>query len=74
MALTKVAIRMGKLPAVWIWASGVVIRKLGKYNYTKLKAYRSISLLRDMGNVVEKLVAERLSAVLCGVRCPESLY
>ena len=59
--LTKAAIRTGRHPAVWKGASGVVIRKLGKEDYTKLKPYRSISLLSCMGNVVEKVVTERLS-------------
>jgi hypothetical protein len=39
----------------------VVIRKPGKDDYTKLKAYCSISLLRCMGKVVENVVAELLS-------------
>jgi len=39
----------------------VVIRKPGKDDYTKLKAYRSISLLSCMGKVVEKVAAELLS-------------
>jgi hypothetical protein len=42
-------------------ASGVVIRKPGKDNCTKLKAYRSISLLSSMGKVGEKVAAELLS-------------
>jgi len=52
---------MGRHPAVWKRASGVVIRKPGKDDYTKLKAYRSISLLSCMGKVVEKVVAQLLS-------------
>jgi len=59
--LTRAAIRMGRHPAVWKRASGVVIRKPGKDDYTKLKAFRSISLLSCMGKVVEKVVAELLS-------------
>jgi hypothetical protein len=59
--LTRAAIRTGRHPAVWKRASGVVIRKPGKDDYTKLKAYRSISLLSCMGKVVEKVVAELLS-------------
>jgi len=58
---TKAAIRTGRHPSVWKRASGVVIRKPGKDHYTQLKAYRSISLLRCMGKVVEKVVAELLS-------------
>jgi len=37
VGMTKVAIHMGKPPAVWNRASGVVIRKPGKEDYTKLK-------------------------------------
>jgi hypothetical protein len=58
--LAKGAVPTGLHPAVWMWASGVVIRNPGKDDYTKLKAYRSISLLRCMGKVVEKVVAELL--------------
>jgi hypothetical protein len=49
------AIRTGRHPAVLKRASGVVIRKSGKEDYTKLKAYRSISLFSCMGKVVEKV-------------------
>jgi len=59
--LTKVAIRTGRHPSVWTRASGVVIRKPSKDDYTQLKAYRSISLLCCMGKVVKKVVAEMLS-------------
>jgi len=59
--LTRVAIRTGRHPAVWKRASGAVIRKPGKDDYTKLMAYRSISLLSCMGKVVEKVAAELLS-------------
>jgi len=59
--LMKAGIRTGRHPAVWKCASSVVIRKLGKEDYTTLKAYRSISLLSCMGKVVEKVVAELLS-------------
>jgi hypothetical protein len=61
MRRTKAAIRTGRHPAVWNRASGVVIRKPGKDDYTQLKAYRSISLLSCMGKVVEKVVAELVS-------------
>ena len=61
MRLTKAAIRTGRHPAVWKRATGVVIRKPGKDDYTQLTAYRSISLLSCMGKVVEKVVAELLS-------------
>jgi len=59
--LTRAAIRTGRHLAVWKRSSGVVIHKPGEDDYTKLKAYRSISLLSCMGKVVEKVVAELLS-------------
>jgi hypothetical protein len=59
--LTKAAIRTGRHPAIWKLASGVGIRKTRKHDFTRLKAYRSISLLSCMGKVVEKVVAELLS-------------
>jgi len=58
--LTKAVIRTGSHPAVWMRASGLVICKPGKDNYTQLKAHRSISLSSCMGKVVEKVVAELL--------------
>ena len=61
MGLTKAAIRTGRHPAVWKRASGVVIRKLSKDDYMKLKADRSKSLFSCMGKVVEKVVAEIFS-------------
>jgi len=61
VGLTKAAIHTGRNPAVWKRASGVVIRKPGKDNYWKLKVYRTISLLRWMGHLVERVVAELLS-------------
>jgi len=61
VGLTKEAIRRGKHPAFWKRASGVVICKPGKEDYTKLKVYRSISLRSCMGQVVEKVVVELFS-------------
>jgi len=53
--LTRAAIRTRRHPAVWKRASGVVIRKPGKDDYTMLKAYCTISLRSCMGKVVEKV-------------------
>ena len=47
--LTRGAIRTGRHPAVWKRVSGVAILNPGKDDYTKQKAYRSISLLSCMG-------------------------
>jgi len=44
MRQTKATIHMGRHPAVWKWATGVVIPKRGKDDYTQLKAYRSITV------------------------------
>jgi hypothetical protein len=38
-----------------------VIRNPGKEEYTKLKSYRTIALLRCRGKVIEKVVSELLS-------------
>jgi len=59
--LTRAAIRMGRHPAVWKRASGVVIRKPGKDDNTKLKAYWSILLFSCMGKVLEKVAVQLLS-------------
>jgi len=48
-------------PVEWKRAGGVVIRKPSKDNYTKRKAFRSISLHSCMGKVVETVAAEMLS-------------
>jgi len=40
--LTKAAIRTGRHRVVWKRASGVVIGKPGKDDYTQLEAYHSI--------------------------------
>jgi hypothetical protein len=52
--LMRAAIRTGRHPAVLKLASGLVIHKPGKDDYTKLKAYVSISLLSCIGKVVKK--------------------
>jgi len=58
MRLMRVAIRTGRHPVVSKWASGVGIRKPGKDDFSKLKAYCFISLLSCMGTEVEKVAAE----------------
>lgn len=59
--MTKAAIGTGRHPVVWMRVSGVVIRKASKVDYTKVKVYRSISLMSGIGKVVEEVVAELLS-------------
>jgi hypothetical protein len=58
--VTRAAIHKGRHPVVWKRASGMVIRKPGKDDYTKLKAYRSISLLSCMGKELERVASELL--------------
>jgi hypothetical protein len=55
-----VAIRKGWHRADWKQASAFIFPKPGKDDYTKLKAYRMISLLSCMRYVVEKVVVELL--------------
>jgi len=52
---------MGRHPAVWKRASGVVILKPGKDDYTMLMAYHSMMLLSCIANVVEKAAVELLT-------------
>jgi len=59
--LMKPAIRTGRYPEVWNWASGLVIRKPGKDDYTPMKANHSTLLVSCMGTVVETVLTELLS-------------
>jgi len=61
VGLTKAADRTGRSPAIWKRPRGAVIRKAGMEDYTKLKSYRTMSLLSCMGKFDEKVVAEQLS-------------
>jgi len=56
--LTRAEIRARRHQAVCNRASGVVICNRGRDDYTKLQAYRSITLLRCMERVVEKVAPE----------------
>jgi len=60
MRLTRVALRTGRHPAVLLPVSCPVSPKLGKDNYTKLTAFRSISLLSCIGRVVHTVFTEPL--------------
>jgi len=61
LKLAKAVVRTGRHPAMWKRASGVVICKPGKDDYTKLKVDCSISLLSCLRKVVEKVVVELLA-------------
>jgi len=59
--LKMVAICRGRHSGVWKQASRVVIRKPGKDDYMKLKAYHSICLLSGKVKVFKNVFAELLS-------------
>lgn len=61
MRLMKAAIGTGRNPAVWKWASCVLINKAAKDGYTELRADHSISQLSFFEKVVEKVVVGLLS-------------
>jgi hypothetical protein len=63
LLLTRAAIRTGRHAVVSKRASRVVFRKRGKDDYMKVKVHRSISLLRCVGIVIKKVVAEPLPEV-----------
>jgi hypothetical protein len=61
IALVRQCLRLGIHPGAWKTAKGILLRKPGKPIYTVAKAYRVISLLKCLGKVVEKLVAELIT-------------
>jgi hypothetical protein len=63
-ALVKTCIARGIHPDHWKVAKGVVLRKPGKPDYSKVKAYRVIALLNCIGKVAEKVVASKLSDIV----------
>lgn len=56
-SLVRGCIRMGHHPCTWKTAKGILLRKQGKHTYPAAKAYRVISLLSCLGEVVEKTIA-----------------
>ena len=51
----------GYHPRCWKQATGVILKKPGKPDYSLPKAYRVISLLNCLGKVSERILAQRLS-------------
>jgi hypothetical protein len=47
----------------WKQATGVILKKPGKPDYSAPKAYRVIALLNCLGKVVKRLLAKRLGAL-----------
>jgi Reverse transcriptase (RNA-dependent DNA polymerase) len=54
-------IDQGYHPKVWKQATGCILKKPKKPDYSKPKAYRVISLLNCLGKVSERILARRLS-------------
>jgi ribonuclease HI len=54
-------INTGYHPACWKQATGVILKKPKKPDYSAPKAYRVISLLNCLGKVSERILAQRLS-------------
>ena len=53
-------LNLGYHPTPWRQATGVVLKKQGKPDYTQPKAYRVISLLNCLGKVSERILAKRI--------------
>lgn len=61
VALVRDCARLGHHPRTLRGATAVVIRKPGKPDYSKPKAYRAISLISCLSKVVEKVMATAIS-------------
>lgn len=51
---------IGYQPKCWRKATGIVLKKPGKPDYSQPKAYRVISLLNCLGKALERILASRL--------------
>ena len=51
---------VGYHPQCWKQATGIILRKPAKPDYSQPKAYRVISLLNCLGKVMERILAKRL--------------
>ena len=54
-------IEYGYHPFCWRQATGAILKKQNKPDYTAPKAYRIIALLNCLGKISEKIIATRLS-------------
>src|ERR1700691_3452145 len=57
----SILINKGYHPKVWKQATGFILKKPKKPDYSQPKAYRVISLLNCLGKVSERILARRLS-------------
>lgn len=57
-------INIGYHPVCWKQATGIILRKPKKPDYSKPKAYRVISLLNCLGKTSERIMATRLAIII----------
>ena len=68
--LVRACIRLGHHPKLWKTAKGVVIPKPGKPDYSKVQAYRVISLLDVVRKLIDRTAADLIADHLecqCGL-------
>jgi len=59
--LVRACIRLGHHPRIWKTAKGIVIPKPGKPDYSRIRAYRVISLLDVIAKLVERMAAHLIA-------------
>jgi len=59
--LVRACIRLGHHQRIWKTAKGIVIPKLGKPDYSRIRAYRVISLLDVIAKLVERTAAHLIA-------------
>lgn len=60
LSLANKCLELGYFPKIWKEATVVLLKKPGKTDYTKPKAYRPIGLLPVMGKILEKILINRI--------------
>ena len=61
LALVQASINIGHFPKPFKTTTTIVLRKPGKPDYTKPKAYRPIALENTIGKILESVMADTLS-------------
>lgn len=61
LRLFRTSLSEGRLPDQWRTAKIIPLKKPGKDDYKKAKAWRPISLLSTLGKILEAVVADRIS-------------
>lgn len=60
ISIANASLNSGKFPTTWKVAKSVIIKKIGKPDYSNPGAYRPIALLNTLSKTVEAMVACRL--------------